>query len=99
MEKVAVWIVALAMAFGSFFLGLWIYVKVWALIAIPMGAHPITMTQAYGVATLAGFFLAPALSRYVEDKEGEGYERVMKLSAYATMSHLISWLMAYWIFG
>lgn len=91
MDKVILWTVALALAVGSFFANLTIYIKVWALVAIPMGAKAIDFKESYGIATLVIMPLVPSLMRYVEDEKGEAYERVMKVSIGSALASLVSW--------
>lgn len=62
-------LIALALMVGVFFFKLFIFTKIWALIAVPMGAPAIGMLGAYGVSILTGYFNMDTLIDKKNDDE------------------------------
>lgn len=94
-------ILGVALCIGTVFFNLYTFVKIWALIAVPMGAQPIDMWKAYGVLMLVSHIITPMLYFYAKkSKDLQGsVDMLVKFSIESSTGFLINWLLAYWIFG
>lgn len=100
MKTLLKWLFTLSLAVFTFFFGLFVFTKIWTLIAVPMGAPQITKWQAYGVAVLVGHFIVPSLSMYAKEKStAVGPDRIIKFCLNNIGCHLSGWLIAYLMFG
>lgn len=98
MNKLLQGIAILGLGLGSIMLRLFVIVKVWGYIAVPMGAPPVNNLQAYGLTVLASLLY----SNY-QKTPNTSKKRTVEESFTTLLTHLlrtlISWGVAYWIFG
>lgn len=83
----------IGLAIGAFFLRLIVVTKAWGYIAVPMGAQQLTLLQAYG------FLLLVGLATGVQESQEKGLEAATKKIVSHLVSSLMTWGLAYWIFG
>ena len=69
--------------------------KVWGYIAVPMGAHPIGLLQAWGLIILASMFVHYSPS----EEKFESMEKIAKKLFGSMVQTVLSLGLAYWIFG
>jgi hypothetical protein len=100
MNELAKFVGSLGLCVVAFFWGLFTFVKCWALIAVPMGAHRIDQWQAYGVMILVAHIIYPTLYLYVKKEVGkEGTGALAKFAFNSMGASAMGWLTAWIIFG
>lgn len=77
---------------------LWVFTKVWAIIAVPMGAQQIGMWQAWGLSILMGYFAVPSLAMKADKNGEEGIAKIISAIITTVWGSLICWTFAYLFF-
>lgn len=93
-EKALQWIAVAGISIGALFLRLLVITKIWFYLFVPMGASQITTLQAYGVTMLIQLICSK-----MEETREKQLDKVFLITAHNIGQSLVSWAIAYCIFG
>lgn len=99
MNKFLQWTALIGLSFGSFIFRINVLAKVWGYIAIPLGAKPLDFAHAYGLALLVALAMEPNSADKLKKGDGTAEENALKHIIYSFVGTLVSWGIAYWLFG
>jgi hypothetical protein len=94
MEKLLQLVAVFGLSLGAIFLRLVVLTKVWALVAVPMGAPQLDLLHAYGLTLICSL----ANERQHQKSDGE-LKTAIAAVANSIVGSLIVWLVTYLIFG
>lgn len=99
MKTALAWIGVIAFNIGAMYLKLFTFVKIWALIAVPLGAPQIGLLHAYGACLLFAHFSGDShLDNVKKNDDDDAIDKAVRRFTFSIVGSLVSWGLAYLLF-